>query len=637
MGGNNLIQKFSAICLAIVMVVSTSYVVTPTTVHANDGIAGCVGAGAASTGAAAAGDEARGAPNVPSKDDGNKIKNIVNSAGNIANFLKECLLDLIFQIAKSAIIDAVKESVIEWIQGGFEGKPGFLQNSTNFFQSVASTTIGTFVEDYTDLAFLCEPFKLEFNFEVALQHQYYRDKSERSCSLEDIIDNIEYIGDFIQGEFSAGGLAGFVSYSQSPTGNPFNAFTKAETELAFNMTTAQGEEKDLLDWGRGFFSQKEKDLEGGGSGDGRGDDEGDGRGDDEGDGEGREEDNEVRTPGRVVEDQITQVVGSDLAQLISADEIGEAIAEIAGVLVGQLIQEGLAAASAAGNQDVYSDYRQQYQDRAREGREKISDAQRLGNNGLEQENAPNLARNVESDAIRSSGAPCAAVNPDNAVDGGTNGTIRDCNSSDSFQSDPDDDEAWWQIDLGAQESVYEIRISRAVSGGSGSDSDLSAEESFGEVKVFFSEKPFGEFFDPNNPPEGCCDSGIRRMTGDQQTIRLYPYAVGRYVRIQRMDKARGNYLSLAEVEIYENLPPVIELNGGVNVYLTVGDEYIDQGATATDITDEIVRGDANVAVDVDSSAVDTSVAGEYVVTYTAIDSAGAVATAERIVLVEEPF
>ena len=68
----------------------------------------------------------------------------------------------------------------------------------------------------------------------------------------------------------------------------------------------------------------------------------------------------------------------------------------------------------------------------------------------------------------------------------------------------------------------------------------------------------------------------------------------------------------------DTTPPVITLNGG-DVVLTIGDTYTEQGATATDDRD------GNVEVTI-SGNVDTSTAGVYTVTYTAIDTAGNEAT-----------
>lgn len=67
--------------------------------------------------------------------------------------------------------------------------------------------------------------------------------------------------------------------------------------------------------------------------------------------------------------------------------------------------------------------------------------------------------------------------------------------------------------------------------------------------------------------------------------------------------------------------PVIFLTGSENVSLNVGDEYVDNGATATDDID------GDITKNITSySTVDTSVVGNYSVTYSVSDKAGNIAT-----------
>lgn len=68
--------------------------------------------------------------------------------------------------------------------------------------------------------------------------------------------------------------------------------------------------------------------------------------------------------------------------------------------------------------------------------------------------------------------------------------------------------------------------------------------------------------------------------------------------------------------VIDTIPPLITINGG-DTSLYVGDAYIDQGATATDDKD----GDITSKI-VSSSTVNTSIVGNYFVTYNVSDNAG---------------
>jgi len=72
------------------------------------------------------------------------------------------------------------------------------------------------------------------------------------------------------------------------------------------------------------------------------------------------------------------------------------------------------------------------------------------------------------------------------------------------------------------------------------------------------------------------------------------------------------------VEVVDNTPPVITLNGADPAEFLVGTSYVEAGASVTDNTDE----DLSAALVIDSSAVDTSIVGSYLVTYDASDSSG---------------
>ena len=74
----------------------------------------------------------------------------------------------------------------------------------------------------------------------------------------------------------------------------------------------------------------------------------------------------------------------------------------------------------------------------------------------------------------------------------------------------------------------------------------------------------------------------------------------------------------------DTTPPVITLIGSANVLVTQGDNYIDEGATATDNVD----GDLTSSISV-SGNVDTATIGNYTLTYSVSDSSGNSASAIR--------
>ena len=81
----------------------------------------------------------------------------------------------------------------------------------------------------------------------------------------------------------------------------------------------------------------------------------------------------------------------------------------------------------------------------------------------------------------------------------------------------------------------------------------------------------------------------------------------------------------------DTTPPVIMLIGDNPQFIEAGMPYTELGATASDNVD----GDLTASIVVDASAVDTSVVGEYPVTYDVSDAAGNTAsTVTRTVRIE---
>ena len=96
---------------------------------------------------------------------------------------------------------------------------------------------------------------------------------------------------------------------------------------------------------------------------------------------------------------------------------------------------------------------------------------------------------------------------------------------------------------------------------------------------------------------------------------------------------RPKLSALEIISVGDVTAPVITLLGDNPLALTVGDSYVEAGATAVDETD----GDLTSVIVIDDAEVDTSTAGTYMVTYDVSDSSGnAAVTAVRTVEVSAP-
>lgn len=110
---------------------------------------------------------------------------------------------------------------------------------------------------------------------------------------------------------------------------------------------------------------------------------------------------------------------------------------------------------------------------------------------------------------------------------------------------------------------------------------------------------------------------------------------GEYAVVYSVRDAAGNVATaIRTVTVEDTAPPVITLVGDDPQMIITGNAYTEIGATASDALD----GDLTGSIVIDSSGVDTGMAGDYLVTYDVTDAAGnAAATVTRTVRVENPL
>jgi len=107
---------------------------------------------------------------------------------------------------------------------------------------------------------------------------------------------------------------------------------------------------------------------------------------------------------------------------------------------------------------------------------------------------------------------------------------------------------------------------------------------------------------------------------------------GTYTLVYSVLDSGNNFVSVTRTVIVNSIPdatpPVITLNGPSSLQITLGDNWIDLGATATDDVD----GDLTASI-TSSGTVDTSSTGTYTIEYSVSDAAGNITSVTRVVVV----
>ena len=225
--------------------------------------------------------------------------------------LGEGLADCLARTIGKAVIAQMTNSIVNWINSGFNGKPSFVTNFERFFTNVGDQAAGEFIRG-SALSFLCSPFKLQIR--VAIAQSYARRNNAASCTLTGAIKNIN---SFMNGNFSQGGWGGLIQFTTVPTNNPYGAYAYAQVGLATAQNNAIAQANRNITPG-GFISLQKCD----GNADPL---------------SGKATNCKVVTPGAVIEDSLKET----LKQPFLANQLAQSFDQIVSALLNQLVTKTL--------------------------------------------------------------------------------------------------------------------------------------------------------------------------------------------------------------------------------------------------------------------------------------------------------
>lgn len=271
----------------------------------------------------------------------NLITNVASTVELVWSTLKEASLDGIAWYLAKLVIQRMTVEIINWINRDFEGYPQFVNNLGVFLTDVVDQATGAFIRE-NNLEYLCNPLSIRI---ALLTYQYEPIQQRYSCTLSRVVNNID---SFIQGNFAEGGWTGWFSHATIPTNNLPGQYLVMQGELVKYANKKEENQKNYLSFGQGMFSDlsfewcKTISTDGGvapGS-----------------DSQGRinyrkgatRDDCTLKTPGKLITDQLSWVTTSPLRQQELADELNEAISAILSTLMSKLLSDGLAYLTSSG-------------------------------------------------------------------------------------------------------------------------------------------------------------------------------------------------------------------------------------------------------------------------------------------------
>jgi hypothetical protein len=185
---------------------------------------------------------------VPSADIGGHAGHAATTGASYGTFFKDCILTpLAIQLGK-AMLRNITNSIVTWINNGFEGQPSFVQDFEGFMTDTTDQVLGRFIDNTLGLGFLCNNFSLQIR--IALAQTYLPYEQRARCTLSDIQQNVN---GFIQGD-NSGGWDNFLSVTTEPQNNIYGATILAQNELSKIVAEKLKVQNTKLDWGKGFRS-----------------------------------------------------------------------------------------------------------------------------------------------------------------------------------------------------------------------------------------------------------------------------------------------------------------------------------------------------------------------------------------------
>lgn len=203
----------------------------------------------------------------------------------------------------NSLIESITTDTINWINGGFQGNPVFIDDPAGYFANIADVQAGQFLNELSG-GFLCSPIQdiVRVNLAQSYNSQISPYGNQAQCTFTGVSGSLEQ---FMGGETF--GWDDWMSYTQNPYNNPMGSTMFGQIELDRRISQSLGIESTLLDWGAGFFSVKDKET-------------------------GR-----ISSPGSLIEGQVNQRLFSGQKRLEIADEFNE----VMNALVNQIIKTAI--------------------------------------------------------------------------------------------------------------------------------------------------------------------------------------------------------------------------------------------------------------------------------------------------------
>jgi hypothetical protein len=250
---------------------------------------------------------------VPTSDAKVTVSTATIAESTVSLETKDFGLDTVAWAIAKQLLHAISQSIVDWINNGFEGNPLFIEDFEGFMTDQADQATGRFMKEFLSPEVynaICSPFRPQLYFILKARRTY---EDRMRCTLGTVVKNAT---DFSE-NLRANGWQSWMSVSLNPQNDPHGALLITLDEQSRRQIEALGGAQIESIFNKGFLSMK-KCAE---------------YYDNQWTGEHKCIKYETTSPGAWVSDTLSQATGVDFQTLAMADEIDEIVA----ALINQLL------------------------------------------------------------------------------------------------------------------------------------------------------------------------------------------------------------------------------------------------------------------------------------------------------------
>jgi hypothetical protein len=196
-------------------------------------------------------------PQIGGIDIGSWAGGIGNAISSIGSALKSAVPTPAWDSLTITLVrlatDKIFDDMTNWVNTGFKGNPGFATNLNDWLKKSSDSVVGEALNEITN-GFACQPFRLELKAAVTRDFGYTGNRYfQNSCSLSTIEGNVN---NFIKGDFSQGGWPAWFAITQVDENNPYGEYMMAVNNISLNIQGARNIEVTKLNWSAGFLGTR---------------------------------------------------------------------------------------------------------------------------------------------------------------------------------------------------------------------------------------------------------------------------------------------------------------------------------------------------------------------------------------------